>query len=150
MHRALILVPIALFSTVLVAQDTKEVETFVKEAVAFAKANPKQAFINEVMRPAGQFNVQKTKRLFLTVYDVEGKVIAHGKKAQEVGASQWEAKDKDGDFYIQDRIKLAKSKGGGWVEESKINPANMKVQTKKTFIGFHAGMVICCGMYEAK
>ena len=148
MKRALVLVPIALFSTILVAQDTKEVETFVKAAVAFAKANPKEAFVNEVNRPTGQFNVQKTKRLFLTVYDPEGKVIAHGKKTQEVGANQFAAKDKDGHFYIQDRIKLAQTKGGGWVAESKINPANMQVQTKKTFIGFHAGMVICCGMYE--
>jgi signal transduction histidine kinase len=150
MRRNLILVPLALFAPVLAAQDTKEVETFIKAAVTFAKANPREAFLAEVLRPTGQFNVQKTKRLYLTVYDLEGKVIGHGKKAQEVGANQFDAKDKTGKLYIQERIKLAKAKGGGWVEETKINPANMQAQVKKTFVGFHNGMVICCGMYEGK
>ena len=148
MSRAFLLVPIALVSPVLVAQDTKEVEAMVKEAVTFAKAHSREAFLNEVLRPTGRFNVQKTKRLYLTVYDLEGKVIGHGKKTQEVGASQLGAKDKTGKLYIQERIDLAKKKGGGWVEETKINPANMQTQVKKTFVGFHAGMVICCGMYE--
>ena len=148
MKNAFLLIPIALFGSILVAQETKEVEAFVKEAVAFAKGHPKEAFLNEVSRPTGRFNVQKTKRLYLTVYDLEGKVIGHGKKTQEVGANQFAAKDKSGKLYIQERIELAKKKGGGWVEESKINPANMQTQQKRTFVGFHGGMVICCGMYE--
>jgi len=148
MSRAFLLVPIAMVSPVLVAQDAKEVEAFVKEAVSFAKANSREAFLNEVLRPTGRFNVQKTKRLYLTVYDVEGRVVGHGKKTREVGANQFGAKDKTGKLYIQERIELAKKTGGGWVEEVKINPANMQAQTKKTFVGFEGGMVICCGMYE--
>ncbi len=142
------LMPIALVSPVLVAQDTREVEAFVKEAVSFAKANPRDAFLNEVSRPTGRFNVQKTKRLYLTVYDLDGKVIGHGKKTQEVGGNQFAAKDKSGKLYIQERIGLARKKGGGWVEETKINPANMQTQVKRTLVAFQGGMVICCGMYE--
>lgn len=134
--------------TVLVAQDTKEVEVFMKEAVTFAKANPKEVFLNEVTRPTGRFNVQKTKRLYLTVYDETGLVLAHGKKTQEIGVNQLEAKDKNGKSYIKERIELAVKKGGGWTEETKLNPKTMLVQVKKSLIRFHNGMVICCGLYE--
>ena len=138
----------AMIGTALVAQDTKEVETFMKEAVAFAKANPKEAFLNEVTRPTGRFNVQKTKRLYLTVYDEAGIVLAHGNKTQEIGVNQLEAKDKNGKSYIKDRIDLAKKKGGGWTEETKLNPKTMQVQVKKSLVGYQGGMVICCGVYE--
>ncbi len=138
----------AVIGTTLVAQDTKEVETFMKEAVTFAKANPKEAFLNEVTRPTGRFNVQKTKRLYLTVYDEAGIVLAHGKKTQEIGVNQLEAKDKNGKSYIKDRIDLAKKKGGGWTEETKLNPKTMQVQVKRSLVSFQGGMVICCGVYE--
>ena len=138
----------AVIGTTLMAQDTKEVEAFMKEAVAFAKANPKEAFLNEVTRPTGRFNVQKTKRLYLTVYDEAGIVLAHGKKTQEIGVNQLEAKDKNGKSYIKDRIDLAKKKGGGWTEETKLNPKTMQVQVKKSLVGYQGGMVICCGVYE--
>lgn len=109
MPRNLLLIPAAVLCVTLPAQDPaakKEVESFVKDALAFAKANPKEAFIGEVCRPNGKFSLKGTGRLYLTVYDDKGKVVAHGKKVAEVGSVQWDAKDQDGVLYIQDRIKL--------------------------------------------
>ncbi len=138
----------AVIGSVLNAQDLKEVEGFMKEALTFAKANPKEAFLLEVNKPIGRFNVQKTKRLYLTVYDEAGTVIGHGKKTGEIGANQMSAVDKTGKLNIKERIELAKKKGGGWTEETKLNPKTMKVQVKNVMVGYHAGMVICCGVYE--
>lgn len=135
-------------STTLLAQGTKEVEAFMKEALAFAKSNPKESFLNEVTRPTGRFNVQRTKRLYLTVYDEAGVVLAHGKKTQEIGVNQLEAKDKNGKLYIKERIDLARKKGGGWTEETKLNPKTMQVQVKRSLVSYQGGMVICCGVYE--
>ena len=151
MLRKLLLVPAAVLCTVLPAQDAaakKEVEAFVKDALAFAKANPRDAFIGEICRPNGKFSQKGTGRLYLTVYDDKGKVVAYGKKVAEVGSIQWDAKDQDGVLYIQDRIKLAKNKGGGWVEDTKVNPATMQKSIKHVFVAYHDGMTICCGVYE--
>ena len=152
MFRNLFIVPaLVLGATQLQAQDataTKEVEAFVKDAIAYAKGNSREAFVNEVCRPTGRFNLKATGRLYLTIYDDKGKVIGHGKKVSEVGSIQWDAKDQDGVFYIQDRIKLAKTKGGGWVEDTKVNPETMKKSIKHVFVGYHDGMSICCGVYE--
>ena len=152
MNRNLLLIPaLVLCATTVGAQDPaakKEVEAFVKDAIAFAKGNSREAFTNEVCRPNGRFNLKTTGRLYLTVYDDKGKVIGHGKKVAEVGSVQWDVKDQDGVFYIQDRIKLAKTKGGGWVEDTKINPETMKKSIKHVFVGYHDGMTICCGLYE--
>jgi signal transduction histidine kinase len=149
MQRSLLLVPFALVGSVLVGQDAKEVETFLKEALTFAKANPKEAFVKEICTPTGKFNVKTTNRLYLTVYDTDGKVVAHGKKVAEVGSAQIDAKDVNGKFYVKARIEAAKKKPTGvWTEEEKKNPKTMQVSTKRTFVGFQNGMVICCGMYE--
>lgn len=152
MIRSLALIPaLVLCVTAVQAQDPaakKEVEAFVKDALAFAKANPREAFIGEICRPNGKFSLKGTGRLYLTVYDDKGKVVAHGKKVAEVGSTQWDAKDHDGVLYIQDRIKLAKTKGGGWVEDTKVNPATMQKSIKHVFVAYHDGMTVCCGVYE--
>ncbi len=151
MLRNLLVIPAAVLCVTLPAQDPaakKEVESFVKDALAFAKANPKEAFIGEVCRPNGKFSLKGTGRLYLTVYDDKGKVVAHGKKVAEVGSVQWDAKDQDGVLYIQDRIKLARTKGGGWVEDTKVNPATMQKSIKHVFVAYHDGMTVCCGVYE--
>lgn len=138
----------AFIGSVLSAQDTREVEVFVKEAMVFAKANSREAFLSEVNKPVGRFNLQRTKRLYLTVYDETGVVIGHGKKTGEIGVNQLNAVDKTGKFNIKERIELARRKGGGWTEESKLNPKTMQVQVKSVLVSYHAGMVICCGVYE--
>ena len=135
----------------LAAQTRDQAKAFVKQAVEFAKKNPKEKFLEEVSGVKGQFHFNKGQNndLYIFVYDLEGKVLAHGVRRELVGVVRWTAKDPDGRPWIQDWTKLVKEKGNGWIEYKELNPAQgNKVMKKASFVELHEGMVIGAGVYE--
>ncbi len=135
----------------LAAQTRDQAKAFVKAAVAFAKKNPRAAFLEEVSGPKGQFHFIKGQNndLYIFVYDTEGKVLAHGVRRELVGVNRWASKDPDGKPWIQDWTKLVKEKGSGWIEYKELNPAQgNKVMKKASFVELYEGMVIGAGIYE--
>ena len=147
----IILAASALAATSLAAQTRDQAKSFVKQAVEFAKKNPKEKFLEEVSGVKGQFHFNKGQNndLYIFVYDLEGKVLAHGVRRELVGVVRWTAKDPDGKPWIQDWTKLVKEKGNGWIEYKELNPAqNNKVMKKASFVELFNGMVIGAGIYE--
>lgn len=135
----------------LVAQTRDQAKAFVKQAVDFAKKNPKEKFTEEVSGPKGQFHFNKGQNndLYIFVYDLEGKVVAHGVRRELVGVNRWASKDPDGKAWIQDWTKLVKEKGSGWIEYKELNPAQgNKVMKKASYVEIFNGMVIGAGIYE--
>ena len=133
-----------------VAQTRDQAKAFVKQAVDFAKKNTKEKFLEEVSGPKGQFHFNKGQNhdLYIFVYDLEGKVVAHGVRRELVGVNRWASKDPDGKPWIQDWTKLVKEKGNGWIEYKELNPAqNNKVMKKASFVELFNGMVIGAGIY---
>jgi hypothetical protein len=133
------------------AQTRDQAKTFVKQAVEFAKKNPKDKFLEEVTGPKGQFHFNKGQNndLYIFVYDLEGKVIGHGVRRELVGVNRWASKDPDGKAWIQDWTKLVKEKGAGWIEYKELNPAQgNKIMRKASWVELQNGMVIGAGIYE--
>lgn len=133
------------------AQTRDQAKAFVKQAVDFAKKNPREKFLEEVSGPKGQFHFRKGENndLYIFVYDLEGKVIAHGVRRELVGLNRWNSKDPDGKPWIQDWTRLVKEKGSGWIEYKELNPAQgNKVMKKASWVELHDGMVIGAGIYE--
>src|SRR5664279_1414410 len=95
--RTYLLLGLAAICLSLVAQDATqaETETLVKSAIAFAKTNGKEAAIKEITKAGGQFH-RHGGELYVFVYDLDGKVVAHGQGASKVGVNQMNAKDSDG------------------------------------------------------
>ena len=150
LNRACVL-PLALSITcVLGAQEEKTAaKALVKSAIAFAKSNGMEKLIFETNSPKGRFHVQADGDLYIFVYDLEGKVLAHGVRRELVGVNRWASKDPDGKPWIQDWTKLVKEKGSGWVEYKELNPAQgNKVMRKASFVELYEGMVIGAGIYE--
>ena len=135
----------------LVAQTRDQAKAFVKQAVEFAKKNSNEKFTEEVSGTKGQFHFTKGQNndLYIFVYDLEGKVVAHGVRRELVGVNRWASKDPDGKAWIQDWTKLVKEKGSGWIEYKELNPAQgNKVMKKASFVELFNGMVIGAGIYE--
>lgn len=135
----------------LASQTRDQAKALVKQAVEFAKKNPKEAFLEEVSGPKGQFHFRKGQNndLYIFVYDLEGKVLAHGVRRELVGLVRWTAKDPDGKTWIQDWTRLVKEKGSGWIEYKELNPAQgNRVMKKASWVELHNGMVIGAGIYE--
>ena len=133
----------------LAAQDASpgEVESLVKEAIAFAKANGKEAAFKEITRAGGRFH-KYGGELYVFVYDLDGKVLAHGQGASKVGVNQSKAKDPDGVEFVQDRIRLAKTKGKGWHDYKYVNPKDGKKEPKTSYIEVWEGAIFGAGIYK--
>ena len=133
----------------LAAQDASpaETEALVKEAIAFAKANGKDAAIKEITKPGGKFH-RHGGEPYVFIYDMDGKVIAHGQGASKIGVNQLNAKDPDGVEFVKERIKLAKTKGKGWHDYQYVNPTTQKKQPKTSYIEVWDNMIFGAGIYK--
>jgi len=133
----------------LAAQDASpaETEALVKEAIAFAKTNGKDVAIKEITKAGGKFH-RHGGELYVFIYDMDGKVVAHGQGAARIGVNQMNAKDPDGVEFVKDRIKLAKAKGKGWHDYQYVNPTTMKRQPKTSYIEVWDNLVFGAGIYK--
>jgi cytochrome c len=133
----------------LAAQDASpaETEALVKGAIAFAKANGKDAAIKEITKAGGKFH-RYGGELYVFIYDMDGKVVAHGQGASKIGVNQINAKDPDGVEFVKERIKLAKTKGKGWHDYQYVNPTTMKKQPKTSYIEVWENLIFGAGIYK--
>ncbi|MBI4913420.1 MAG: cache domain-containing protein [Acidobacteria bacterium] len=124
-----------------------EVEALVKEAIAFAKSSGKEAAFKEITKSGGRFH-RHGGELYVFVYDLEGKVLAHGQGAAKVGVNQIKAKDADGKEFVVERVQLAKSKGKGWHDYKYRNPVDNKIEPKTSYIELWEGLIFGAGIYK--
>jgi signal transduction histidine kinase len=133
----------------LAGQDATQAETeaLVKEAIAFAKTNGKEAAIKEITKVGGKFH-RHGGELYVFIYDMDGKVVAHGQGAGKIGVNQMNAKDPDGVEFVKERIKLAKAKGKGWHDYQYVNPTTQKRQPKTSYIEVWDNLIFGAGIYK--
>jgi len=156
MKRFVILGALLLFAASLFAQDAPaapskdDVVAFVKQAIAFEKANGRDKFFSEVINPSGLFHFKAgtKKDLYIFVYDEKGVVLAHGTRLDLVGRDRWNDKDPDGKFWIRDWTDLVHKSGSGWIAYKEYNPsANNNIMNKSSYVTLVDGMVVGCGIY---
>jgi signal transduction histidine kinase len=128
--------------------DRPKAISLVKDGVAFAKANGKDALLKQVNFGTGKFHVGPGRPLYLFVYDAAGKCLAQGSTATFVGANRLGVKDPDGKPYIAEIVKLGKDAGKGWVDYKFLNPADGRIEPKTTYLEAFDGWVVCCGIYK--
>ena len=104
-----------------------DVRAFVKEAVAFARENGKEAALAAFTAPGGQFH---QGQLYIYAYDFSGTVIAHGGDPALVGRNLIDMTDPNGVHVIQELVRLAKG-GSGWLYYTWPNPLHDNVQEPK-------------------
>jgi cytochrome c len=127
-----------------------DAQALVKEAAAYAKANGKDNFLNEVRSPSGKFHFKEgtKKNLYIFVYDEQGVVLAHGVRLELTGKNRWNDKDPDGKQWVRDWTDLVHQNGSGWIDYKEYNPANNNmIMNKTSFVELLDGMVIGCGIY---
>ena len=88
-----------------------QAEAMVKKVVDFIKANSKEKAYEAVNDVKGKF---VDGDLYVAVYDLTGKCLAHGNNPKMIGKDLIDMKDADGKLFVKERVDLAKSKGSGW------------------------------------
>ena len=122
-----------------------EAEAMVKKAISFLKANGKEKAFAEINTPKGQF---VDRDLYIFVYDLNGKCVAHGFNPKMIGKDLLEMKDVDGKFYVKERIEIAKTKGKGWQDYKFTDPVSKKIEQKTAYIEKTEDIIVGCGIYK--
>jgi len=123
----------------------KEAEAMVKKGLAFVKANGKDKGYAEISNKQGQFI---DRDLYLVVYQLDGKVLAHGANEKMVGKMLIELKDADGKEFVRERVELGKAKSSFWQDYKFTNPVTRKVEPKSMYCERIDDTVLCGGIYK--
>ena len=115
-----------------------EVVALCKEAAKFINEKGVDAAIAEIGNKEGKF---VTKNTYVFLMDLEGNRLAHpyARPEQPKIMKLFDEKDTTGKLYVQEYIKVAKTKGEGWVEymypkpeeQQKPTPMKEKIPSKK-------------------
>ena len=137
---------LALVTAPVFADATKEEAiAMVKKGVAFIKTNGAEKGYAEVSNKSGQF---KDRDLYLVVYGLDGKCLAHGANEKQIGKELIDLTDVDGKYFIKDRVSLARSKPTGFWQEYKFtNPVSKKIEPKLMYCEKLGETAVCGGVY---
>jgi cytochrome c len=123
-----------------------EAVAMVKKAVAFIKElGPEKAYA-EFTKKGGRFH---DRDLYITVLDLEGKVLAHGQRPDFVGRGLIDNSDPDGKLFVRERIELARRQPSFWQTYKFMNPATKRVEPKEMYCEVLGEAMVCGGVYSS-
>jgi cytochrome c len=134
------------FSTLAAERATPaEAEALVKKAVAMVKAAGPDKTFDEVTNGKGL----KDRDLYVFIYDLNGKCLAHGANPKLVGKDLIGMKDPDGKPLIKMLVDVAKDKGKGWTDTVKFrNPATDQIQSRVNYIERVGDLAVGSGVFR--
>lgn len=121
----------------------EEAQALVSKAVAAIKADRAGTFAEMTAKNPKWID----RDLYPLVYDINGKVVAHGQNPKMVGKDLIDFKDPDGKLYVRERVELAKNKGKFWQDYKFTDPLTKKVLPKRAWCERLADDIICAGVY---
>ncbi|SFN54023.1 Methyl-accepting chemotaxis protein [Formivibrio citricus] len=124
---------------------TAEAEALVKRAIAHIKQHGRQKAFADLSDKNGEF---VNRDLFVFVYDMTGKCLAHGRNAEKIGENMMGSKDPDGKLFVKERIDIAKTKGSGWQYYKSIDPVTKKHENKTAYIEVFEDVIVASGAYK--
>ena len=122
-----------------------EAEQMVKKAITFYKAKGQDAAFAEINNPKGQFT---DRDLYVFVYDLNGKVMAHGQNLKMIGKELIDMKDADGKEFVKERVSIAKNQGHGWQDYKFTDPLTKQIEQKRAYVERHGDLIFGCGIYK--
>jgi cytochrome c len=123
----------------------EEAMAMAKKAIAFIKANGKDKAFAEINDAHGQFT---DRDLYVVVYDLNGKNLAHGQNPRMIGKDLIDIRDGDGKYYMRERVEIIKTKGKGWQDYKFLDPLTKKIEPKSMYIEKVDDLIVGCGVYK--
>lgn len=153
MKKAVALMVVSMFITLMgsamvfagEAGTKEEAVAMVKKAIEFIKANGNEKAFAEISNPKGQF---VDRDLYIVVYDMTAKCLAHGQKASMVGKDLIDFKDVDGKEYMKERIDMMQKQNSGWQDYKFMNPVSKQIEPKSMYLERFGDLIVGCGVYK--
>ena len=92
----------------------------------------------------------RDKDIYVNIMDMNGVELAHGANKKMQGMNLMDLKDKDGKFYIRERLEMIKAKGKGWQDYYFVNPTNKEIELKSMYFEKFEDVAVCAGIYKKK
>lgn len=124
---------------------TKDAELMVHQAVQFLRKEGREKALAAFSDPKGRFTYRD---LYIMVYDMNGKCVAHGQKKERIGKSLIDDRDASGKAFVRERIEIARQHGKGWQDYRFQNPVTGKIELKTSYFEREGDLVIGCGAYK--
>jgi signal transduction histidine kinase len=89
--------------------------------------------------------------LYVVVYDLKGKVLAHGANEKMIGKDVIELRDSDGKYFVKERVEMMSRSPNakGWQDYKFMNPVSRQIEPKSMFIQRFEDIIVGCGIYKA-
>ena len=122
-----------------------EATAMVRKAVSFIKDQGAEKAYAEISTKGGKFT---DRDLYIVVYQLDGKVLAHGANEKFIGKDMSEAQDVDGKLYVKERIEMASKQPSFWQDYKFVNPVEKKVEPKQMYCERLENTAVCGGIYK--
>lgn len=123
----------------------EEAVAMVKKGIAFIKANGTAKGYAAISDKKGPFI---DRDLYLVVYGLDGKCLAHGANEKQIGRDLIDLTDIDGKYFIKERVAMVRSKpAGAWQEYKFTNPVSKKIEPKVMYCEKLEETAVCGGVY---
>ena len=122
-----------------------EAIVMVQRTVDSLAKHGRDATFSEVNSKLGCF---RDRDLYVTIYDVKGRNMAHGTNPMQAGKQMIDAKDVEGRPFVRERIELIKREGKGWQDYKFLNPITKLVEPKMMYVEGFEDLVVGCGVYK--
>ncbi len=89
--------------------------------------------------------------LYVVVYDMKGKVLAHGANEKMIGKDVIDLRDNDGKYFVKERVEMM-SKGPdakGWQDYKFMNPVSRAIEPKQMYLRRFEDVIVGCGVYKS-
>lgn len=123
----------------------EEAVAMVKKAIEYMKASGNEKAFEEFTNTKGKFI---DRDLYIVVYDMNAKCLAHGQKKSMVGMDLIDFKDVDGKEYMKERLDLMKKNQTAWQEYKFMNPVSKQIEPKLMYLERAGDLVVGCGVYK--
>lgn len=124
-----------------------EAQAMVQKAIAAIKKEGRDKAFAQIDDRKGPF---VDRDLYVVVYDMKGKVLAHGSNAKMIGKDMIELRDNDGKYFVKERVEMM-SKGPdakGWQDYKFMNPVSRAIEPKSMYLQRYEDLIVGCGIYK--
>ena len=88
--------------------------------------------------------------LYVVVYDLKGKVLAHGANEKMIGKDVIDLRDNDGKYFVKERVEMmSKSPDAkGWQDYKFMNPVTRHIEPKSIYLQRFEDVMVGTGIYK--
>src|SRR5258708_20311671 len=140
---------LVLGGTAALAQDKDKAKSKGTAAEATAMVEKAIAHIKKVGRekPFAYFNSKSgaftDRDLYVVVYDIKGKVLAHGANEKMIGKDVIDLRDNDGKYFVKERVEMmAKPDAKAWQDYKFPNPVTRDIQPHSYYLPPYKTMLV--------